>query len=113
MNEKVSEQWFEENGWNPSIFHHNDTIDGRGRITTERTITYTLTNDATTARGYRLARWDHNIRVTRDKRGKVVSASNWYSFSAFGRGFHIENRIAYRKFDIEQIEVSLKVVGLK
>jgi len=72
MNEKVTEKWFEENGWTPSIFYLNNTIDGRGRVTTERIITYMLNNGSTTLKGYSQARWDHTIRVTRDKRGKVV-----------------------------------------
>jgi hypothetical protein len=113
MNEKVTEKWFEENGWTPSIFYLNNTIDGRGRVTTERIITYMLNNGSTTLKGYSQARWDHTIRVTRDKRGKVVGASNWYSLSVSGKGFHIENRIAYRRFSIEQVESALKIVGLK
>ena len=113
MDTKVTEQWFKENGWTLTNVPFKDTIDGRGRITNERTIVYTLNKGNYGDRNYCLARWDHTIRVTRDKRGKVVGTSNWYSLSVSGKGFHIENRISYRRFTIDQIESSLKVVGLK
>jgi hypothetical protein len=117
MDTKVTEQWFEENGWTLTNVPFKDTIDGRGRITNARHIIYTLNNGVyegrNGGRNYCMARWDHHISVTRDKRGKVVSASNWYDLSVFGNDFHIESRISYRRFTIEQIESALKIVGLK
>jgi len=113
MDVKVTEQWFEENGWIRTDVPFNDTIDGLGRITSARTTVYTLNKGNYGDHNYCLARWDHTIRVTRNKRGKVVGASNWYSLSVSGKGFHIESRISYRRFSVEQVESALKIVGLK
>lgn len=112
MDNKVSKQWFEEHGWTLTDVPIKNTIDGRGHITNARHIIYTLNNGVCGRRNYCMARWDHHISVTRDKRSKVVDASNWYSLSAFGKDFHIESRISYRRFTIEQIESALKIVGL-
>ena len=94
MNEKVSEKWFEENGW-------ERWCDKTGSI--QHTI-YSLRH------GKSMARFDHHYETISDRCGTHVS--NWYSFSCSGRGFHIENRIAYRRFTVDQIENALKVVGL-
>ena len=112
METKVSEKWFEENGWILTDVPFEDTIDGRGRITHITQSIYCLRKGQRGAGEYGSARWDHTVRVTRDKRGKVVGASNWYSFSAFGKNFHIENAISHRRFTVEQIESALKIVGL-
>lgn len=112
MENKVSEQWFEEHGWILTDVPIKNSIDGRGRITNTRLIIYTLNNEGCRGRNCCMARWDHHISVTRDKRGKVVGASNWYSLFVFGKDFHIESKISYRRFTIEQIESALKIVGL-
>lgn len=112
MDVKVNEQWFKEHGWTFTDVPIENMIDGRGRITNTRLIIYTLNNGKRRGHNYCMARWDHHISVTRDKRGKVVSASNWYSLSVFGEDFHIESKISYRRFTIEQIESALKIVGL-
>ena len=112
METKVSEKWFEENGWTPTNTPIRDTMDGRGRTAHASVITYCFHKGKIGTREYCFARWDHITEVIRDKRRKVVSATNWYSFSAFGKNFHIENAKSYRRFTIEQIESTLKIVGL-
>jgi len=95
MDAKVNEQWFEKNGW-------QKWVDEDRKPTTH--IIYSLHNEKAHAR------FDHHYEVTRDRCG--IHKSNWYMFSCSGRGFHIENRISFRRFSIEQIESALKIVGL-
>lgn len=112
METKVSEKWFEENGWIRTDIPFKNTIDGRGRTTEAKQTIFVLSKGRIGESNYKLARWDHHTSVSRDKRGKICNTSNWYSFSAFNKNFHIASQVSYRRFTIEQVESALKIVGL-
>ena len=113
MDNKVSEKWFEERGWIRTDVPYENTIDGQGRTTEVKQTIFVLSKGKHGEPGYRHARWDHHTSVSRDRRGKICNTSNWYSFFVSGKGFHIESRISYRRFSIEQVESALKIVGLE
>ena len=71
METKVSEKWFEENGWALTNVPFKDTPNGRGGTIHTTHTTYCFHKGKIGACGYCLARWDHTVRVTRDKRGIV------------------------------------------
>ena len=113
METKVSEKWFEEHGWIRTDVPYKNTIDGQSRTTETKQTIFVLSKGRIRESNYKLARWDHHTSVSRDKRGEICNTSNWYSLSVSGKGFHIESRISYRRFSIEQVESALKIVGLE
>ena len=112
MDNKVSEKWFEEHGWVRTDIPYKNTIDERSRTTEAKQTVFVLNKGRIGEPGYRHVRWDHFTGVYLDKKGKICNTSNWYSLSAFGKGFHIQSRISFRRFTIEQIESTLKIIGL-
>ena len=113
METKVSEKWFEENGWIRTDVPFEHLVDGRGQTTVAKQTIFVLNKGRVGELGYRQVRWDHHSQVTRDKRGKVCNTSNWYSLSGFSKDFHVDSKIVYRRYSVEQIEAVLKVIGLK
>ena len=104
---KVDEKWFKNHGWNE--YNYETVTPDHSRTITRKSTAYSLYGNTK----YKWARWEHVVSITKDKWGDIVGKSNFYMFSAYGKRWHIENRISYRQFTVDQIESALKVVGLK
>ena len=112
METKVSEKWFEENGWTRTDVPFKHLVDGTGHTTVAKHTIFVLNKGKVGESSYKIVRWEHCYKVTRDKRGKICNTSNWYSLSACSKDFNISSKIVYRKYTVEQIQAILKVIGM-
>ena len=109
--EKVSKRWFKNNGWKKYEEKYKLMEDQPGYENAVRhTIQYSLYNENIHARCDCIVTVVPPGRYNRKKR-----VERFYAFWAYGRknGFHIENRITYRQFTVDQIETACTLCGTK
>ena len=110
---KIDDKWFKDHGFSEYI--HEETNERNNACQEKvycRTITYEKFSSKDITSANKWCRYTHVYKKVTDKFG-LVSIRNWYSFYGCGNGFKIENNICFKKFDIEQIEGAIKVIGLK
>jgi hypothetical protein len=110
--EKVTEKWFKDHGWkkyeDKTKEGDYDDISGYEK-TVRHSVQYSLqTKDIN-------ARWDCIVYVTPPGRyNRKKKVERFYMFWARGKnGFQVENRISHRRFNVDQIEQALKVIGFE
>lgn len=106
--EKITEKWLREHGFEETTSEINDTYSYGRNLGVHRSY-MKVKNDAKKMRPF--IRIDHRTQKAYLHNGKV-ERSNWYSFYASGNGFSIENRISYKRFDVETIEAVMKIIGI-
>ena len=104
--EKVTEKWFKDHGWKK--YEDKYMVPGY-ESAVRHSIQYSLNTDNINAR------WDCVVYVTPPGRcNSKKRVERFYMFWARGKnGFQIENKISHRRFDVDQIEHALKVIGFE